>query len=176
MNCSNILGNYIKEKRVEEGYSIRKFADLVGISFTELTRIESGERVIPNLLTLIYICKILDIDMDNLLKISGFKDNNKNKLYEIEVKKTSKKKFYVSASNDEEAFDNLSKFIENKKIYNLSEDEDLIYEIINKKSESSLDDEKESIDEIEEEINKSDECIKCKYYCPICEECEYGDV
>ena len=105
MNCSEILGKLIKERRIEYGYSIRKLSDAVGISGTELTRIESGERVTPNLLTLIYICKVLRLDMNNLLTVSGFNSDGKNKLYKMKVTKSTEKIYNISASNDDEAFD-----------------------------------------------------------------------
>ena len=88
MNCSEVLGKLIKEKRTELGYSIRKLSDAVGISGTELTRIESGERVVPNLLTLIYICKVLGLDLNNLLALSGFTNDGSYILNTPDIWKT----------------------------------------------------------------------------------------
>ena len=121
MNCSEILGKLIKERRIEYGYSIRKLSDAVGISGTELTRIESGERVTPNLLTLIYICKVLRLDMNNLLTVSGFNSDGKNKLYKMKVTKSTEKIYNISASNDDEAFDNMAKYLEDKGVFDFSE-------------------------------------------------------
>lgn len=175
MNCSEVLGKLIKEKRTELGYSINKLADLVGVSHTEISRIESGERVVPNLLTLIYICKILELDMNNLLHLSGFTNNGKYKLYKMKVTKTTDKYFEVMASCDDEAFDNLAKYLEDKNVYDLSEDEDLTYEIIEDEDELFLDDEEEIDDEFEDEFYESEDCKTCKHYCPLCDECIYGE-
>ena len=175
MNCSEVLGKLIKARRTELGYSIRKLSDAVGISGTELTRIESGERVTPNLLTLIYICKVLELDMNNLLALSGFTNDENNKLYKMKVTKLNEKFYSIIASNDDEAFDNLAKYIEDKNVYDLKEDELLTYEIIDEKDKTFLDDEEEIEDEFEDNFYESDDCKTCKHYCPLCDECIYGE-
>ena len=182
MNCSEVLGKLIKEKRTELGYSIRKLSDAVGISGTELTRIESGERVTPNLLTLIYICKVLRLDMNNLLTVSGFNSDGKNKLYKMKVTKSTEKIYNISASNDDEAFDNMAKYLEDKGVFDFSEKCELLYEIIDENKNNSLEDNKkidedgeEFDEEFEDGFYESEDCKTCKHYCPLCEECIYGE-
>ena len=175
MNCGEILGKLIKERRIEYGYSIRKLSDAVGISGTELTRIESGERVVPNLLTLIYICKVLGLDLNNLLALSGFTNDGSYKYYRMKVTKSTEKYYSILASNDDEAFDNLAKYIEDKNVYDLTEDDSLVYEIIDDKDETFLDDEEEIDEAFDEDFYESEDCKTCKHYCPLCDECLYGD-
>lgn len=182
MNCSEILGKLIKERRIEYGYSIRRLSDAVGISGTELTRIESGERVTPNLLTLIYICKVLRLDMNNLLTVSGFNSDGKNKLYKMKVTKSTEKIYNISASNDDEAFDNMEKYLKDKGVFDLQENYDLLYEIIDENHDNSLEnntkideDEEEFEEEFEEDFYESEDCKTCKHYCPLCDECRYEE-
>lgn len=179
MNSGNMLGALIKEKRIDEGYSIRKLADLVGVSSTELTRIESGERVVPNLLTLIYICKELHMNMENILRLSGFIVDKQSNVYEIDVSKILKKKFYIVASNDNEAFDNLDKYIKQKGVYNLSDDGAIEYKIVDKKKILEIENVDEIDEDFEEELDddfcESGDCFTCKHYCPLCDECIYGE-
>ncbi|MEI6539139.1 MAG: helix-turn-helix transcriptional regulator [Planctomycetota bacterium] len=38
----NIFGQWLREKRVAKGYTLRKFAELVGVSPTDLSHVEQG--------------------------------------------------------------------------------------------------------------------------------------
>ena len=67
-----LLAEILKLKRLVMGYSKRSLAEAVGISHTELTRIENGSRENYNVLTLINLCNVLKIDFVKLLKISGY--------------------------------------------------------------------------------------------------------
>ena len=69
-----LLGEILKERRIEKGLSKNKLAQYVGISQPEVTRIENGIRTIPNIVTLIYFCEVLDLDFIELLKVTGFVD------------------------------------------------------------------------------------------------------
>lgn len=68
-----MINNYVfiaevfRKKRIELGYSKRKLASIVGISDTELSRIEHGERENYNLITLIKMCEVLNINFIRLL-------------------------------------------------------------------------------------------------------------
>ena len=62
------LGKIIRNEREEKGFSRRKLSALVDISDTELKRIENGERQVPNIITLIKLCKILKLDLSSTLK------------------------------------------------------------------------------------------------------------
>ena len=89
----------------------------------------------------------------------------------MKVTKSTEKYYSILASNDDEAFDNLAKYIEDKNVYDLTEDDSLVYEIIDDKDEAFLDDE----EEIDEDFYESEDCKTCKHYCPLCDECVYGD-
>ena len=71
-----LLSDLLRSKRLERGYSIRGLARIVGISDTELSRIENGERKNFNLVTLISLCEVLRIDFIKLLKVTGYLPNN----------------------------------------------------------------------------------------------------
>ena len=62
-NDSIKLGKIIKRARKIKGISQEDLASLIGVSHTELSRIERGIRKSPNLIILINICEILDIDL-----------------------------------------------------------------------------------------------------------------
>ena len=66
------LGSYIREHRLKKKVTLRKFADLVGISPTMLSRIELDEhaaRVGED--TLKKIAQHLNVDSDALLAMAG---------------------------------------------------------------------------------------------------------
>lgn len=67
-----LLAEILKMRRIVSGLSLRQLANEVGISHTELARIENGSRSNYNLLTLINICNILGMDFIRLLKITGY--------------------------------------------------------------------------------------------------------
>lgn len=67
-----LLSDILRIKRLERNYSIRGLSRAVGISDTELARIENGERKCINLITLINLCDVLSIDFIKLLKVTGY--------------------------------------------------------------------------------------------------------
>lgn len=67
-----IISEVVKMKRIFLGYSRRELASLVGISHSELSRIEHGERENYNVVTLINLCEVLHLDFIRLLKIAGY--------------------------------------------------------------------------------------------------------
>ena len=67
-----LLSELLRGTRLEKGYSIRSLARAVGISDTEIARIENGIRKNINLITLVKMCETLDIDFVELLKITGY--------------------------------------------------------------------------------------------------------
>jgi len=67
-----LLADFIKAKRIILGESLRSIAGDVGISHTELARIENGNRENISLLTLVKLCESLNIDLVKLLMITGY--------------------------------------------------------------------------------------------------------
>lgn len=68
------LGDYLKEKRKEKGLSQRKLAELSGVSNTEISRLESGDRQNPSPKTLKAISPYLGVSYSELLKEAGYID------------------------------------------------------------------------------------------------------
>lgn len=67
-----LLADILKTKRTIFGDSLRSVAGEVGISHTELARIENGNRENFSLLTLVKLCEVLNIDVVKLLMITGY--------------------------------------------------------------------------------------------------------
>ena len=65
------VGEIIAEAREKKGISKRELSRLANISDTELARIESGERKIPNPKTLRKISKYIDINYNDLMYAAG---------------------------------------------------------------------------------------------------------
>ena len=65
------VGEIIAEAREKKGISKRGLSRLANISDTELARIESGEREIPNPKTLRKISKYIDINYNDLMYAAG---------------------------------------------------------------------------------------------------------
>ena len=71
-NNYGFIAEVFRKRRVMLGYSKRKLAAIVGISDTEISRIEHGERENYNLVTLIRMCEVLKIDFIYLLVLAGY--------------------------------------------------------------------------------------------------------
>ena len=66
------IGFFIKRKREEKGYSLKKLASLSNISDSELSKIESGNRQNPNWRILCEISEPLDIHPSEFLLEEGY--------------------------------------------------------------------------------------------------------
>ncbi|MBQ3020786.1 MAG: helix-turn-helix transcriptional regulator [Bacilli bacterium] len=98
-----ILAQRIKNRRIELGYSLRYLANEVGISHTELVRIENGNRQCLNVITLIRICKLLNLDFLLLLEEANFYEREEEKLFYIIVKNVETNVFRIHATNEQNA-------------------------------------------------------------------------
>ncbi len=67
-----LLAEILRTRRILFGYSLRSLSSQVGISHTELARIENGGRTSYNLATIIGLCNVLQLDFIKLLKITGY--------------------------------------------------------------------------------------------------------
>ncbi len=87
-NNYGFIAEVFRKRRIMLGYSKRKLAAIVGISDTEISRIEHGERENYNLVTLIRLCEVLKIDFIHLLVLAGYlpsnQINNENNITEME--------------------------------------------------------------------------------------------
>lgn len=172
-----LLGSILKNRRIEKGFSKNKLAQHIGISQPEVTRIENGIRTVPNLITLINMCEILDIDFINLLKVTGYVDSknllkkglNEMKKYKVQVKKIKQLEVEVEAENEEIAMEMAQDFLD--KIDELdTEIPDLTTDYFEIEAEE-IDEEQENIDDDLEDIFEEDNCQNCKFFCSECGRC-----
>ncbi len=172
-----LLGSILKNKRMEKGFSKNKLAQHIGISQPEVTRIENGIRTVPNLITLINMCEILDIDFINLLKVTGYVDKknllgkglNDMKKYKIQAKKIKQIEVEVEAENEEIAMEMVQDFLD--KIDELDiEIPDLSTDYFEIEAEE-MNEEQENIDEDLEDFFEENECKNCKFFCSECGRC-----
>ena len=62
------------KKRVDPAFSLRQFAEKVGISATFLSKVETGQFAPPAAETIKRIAKLLEVDADELLALAGKDD------------------------------------------------------------------------------------------------------
>lgn len=105
------LGQIIKDNREAIGYSRRNLAARVDTSDTELKRIEEGERITPNLITLIKLCEELDLNLQFLLEDCDFLEEKNKKIYWVVVKYSDINLFQIEATTPEEAVRFILNFI-----------------------------------------------------------------
>jgi transcriptional regulator with XRE-family HTH domain len=65
------LGEYVRQKREEAGLSQRQLAQEAGVSFSNISRLESGFHTSPTPGLLKNIADVLDIDLAELLAYLG---------------------------------------------------------------------------------------------------------
>lgn len=70
----NELGALIKKKRLEKGLSIRRLAELSGISHTEVKRIEDGMRKQTSPQVIRSIAGALNVPYEELMAAAGYID------------------------------------------------------------------------------------------------------
>jgi len=72
------LGSYIKSKREKRDFSVRKLAELAGISHTEVKRIEDGVRKQPSPQVLRSIAAALNVSYEEIMSAAGYLDVQEN--------------------------------------------------------------------------------------------------
>jgi transcriptional regulator with XRE-family HTH domain len=65
------FGQALREKRVEKGYSLRKFAELVGVSPTYLSHVEQGNADPPTVERVRRIAELLSENQDEWIALAG---------------------------------------------------------------------------------------------------------
>lgn len=73
------LAEFIKDQRLDKGWSKRKLSLEAGISHTEIHRIESGERKNPSIPVLNSIADALEVSREEMLQIAGYIPAEDNK-------------------------------------------------------------------------------------------------
>ena len=95
--------HHFKVERFSERFGGRNLAARVDTSDTELKRIEDGERITPNLITLIKLCEELDLNLQFLLEDCDFLEEKVKKIYWVVVKYSDINLFQIEATTPEEA-------------------------------------------------------------------------
>lgn len=65
------VGQMIAEAREKKGLSKNQLAELANVSHTEIARIETGERAVPNPKTLRKISQFIDVNYNDLMYAAG---------------------------------------------------------------------------------------------------------
>ena len=65
------FGQKIRELRIQKKISLRKMADMVGISPAYMSRIESGRELPPRGEHIVRMAEILEVPADELLMLAG---------------------------------------------------------------------------------------------------------
>ena len=86
------LASLVKEAREKIGISQRELSRRTGIDNNTLAKIEKGERKKPNVLSLRKISFLLNLDLEELLKLAGYNDQD------IEVA-LNQRNFIISSGN-----------------------------------------------------------------------------
>jgi len=67
----NIFGQWLREKRVAKGYTLRKFAELVGVSPTYLSHVEQGAADPPTAERVKTMAELLEVNADEMIALAG---------------------------------------------------------------------------------------------------------
>lgn len=172
-----IVANILKNRRLEEGLTLRELEKYSDVSRSEISTIERGERENINMRSLIKLCKCLGIDFVKLLEVAGYFDENYEKTFEVEVKKTTEKVFKVKAKNENQALDIITNYVFKNNILDTKDDDVIDFSVqeINEEFDEECDEIEENYDEEEYECDENCDCKNCEYYCHICQECTYGE-
>lgn len=82
------VGQYLQQLRTEKGYSQRELGEKSGVSYTEISRIESGKRLKPSPIALKGLAEALDIGYAELMQLAGYieEKHEEDKFYELVFK------------------------------------------------------------------------------------------
>lgn len=65
------FGELLREKRIEKGFSLRKFAELVGVSPTYLSQVEQGNVMPPTADRVKRMAELLGVNPDEWIALAG---------------------------------------------------------------------------------------------------------
>lgn len=168
------LANIIKERRNEMDISTRKLAEKIGISHAEISRFENGLKPSFYFIPFVKMCKVLDLDLMDLLKEVGLLDEPIDKKYEVKITNINEDYFEIMAKDEKEAAIIVAKFVIENEIIELDSNKEINIEV-----EEIEEDDDEYFDEESEEIDAESfmkmQCENCEYYCPYCGECTFGE-
>lgn len=86
MDNTNSFGLFLKEKRLQKGLSLRRLAELSGLSHIHLYHVESGQKAPPSDVTLIELANTLKLDNESKilffdLAAKSKSEHDKNNFY-----------------------------------------------------------------------------------------------
>ena len=146
------VGELIKEGREKQHLSMRQLAELAKVSHSDISRIESGEREVPNPKILRKISKYIDVNYNDLMYAAGLG-------FQVTPLNPFLKRYYSSLKGHEldEALINTLGSIENW--------EALVKSLKNRvETENISEEEKEiilqTIEDTEYQINSANEIVK----------------
>lgn len=146
------VGELIKKGREEKNLSMRQLAELAKVSHSDISRIESGEREVPNPKILRKISKYIDVNYNDLMYAAGLG-------FQVTPLNPFLKRYYSSLKGHEldEALINTLGSIENW--------EALVKSLRNRvETENISEEEKEiilqTIEDTEYQINSANEIVK----------------
>lgn len=146
------VGELIKEGREKQNLSMRQLAELAKVSHSDISRIESGEREVPNPKILRKISKYIDVNYNDLMYAAGLG-------FQVTPLNPFLKRYYSSLKGHEldEALINTLGSIENW--------EALVKSLRNRvENENISEEEKEiilqTIEDTEYQINSANEIVK----------------
>ena len=154
--------------------STRKLAEKIGISHAEISRFENGLKPSFYFIQFVKMCKVLDLDLMDLLKEVGLLDEPIDKKYEVKITNINEDYFEIMAKDEKEAAIIVAKFVIENEIIELDSNKEINIEV-----EEIEEDDDEYFDEESEEIDAESfmkmQCENCEYYCPYCGECTFGE-
>lgn len=122
------VGEVIKAKREEKGYTLNEFAKMIEISAGYLSQIENGRKTNPRLDIILRIIHELDIDIEMLLGIGPTEDKYLSRIPSL-LKLTLAKERNLKTLSDPDVSRKINNFInrvlearfiiENRELYNL---------------------------------------------------------
>lgn len=180
------LGKIIKENREDYELSTRELAEKVGMSHSEISRLENGLKANIGVYSLSKICEVLDINMKFLLEDVGLYEEEEERIFYIIFRNKSLDIFKIHAKNEYEAMVKGVDFVMENGLIELDEsiksldvlvtddDENLptTFEEFDDRVEENI---KENMIEDEEDFSSESDCKSCKYYCHYCGECTFGE-
>lgn len=122
------VGEVIKSKREEKGYTLSEFAQMIEISAGYLSQIENGRKTNPKLDIILRIIHELDIDIEMLLGIEPTEDKYLSRIPSL-LKLTLAKERNLNTLSDADVLRKINSFLnrvleakyilENRELYNL---------------------------------------------------------
>lgn len=74
-NIDPAPGQYLREKRIKRGFSVRELALQADCSASYITRVEHGQRRLDSMTNIIAFASILDFPVGELLQLTGLADD-----------------------------------------------------------------------------------------------------